>query len=127
MTTGFNLSTVFATVAAAVPDQEVLVHGGLRLTYTQVEQHADGLARFLASRGLGCHTERDALAGAAPGTAYGFGPSRRCSPVIPRPKFIVLASTDWSLILHAGGVANLMEWSGWILRLEVPGVVRWTG
>ena len=30
-------------MAAAVPDQEVLVHGGLRLTYTQVEQHADGI------------------------------------------------------------------------------------
>jgi hypothetical protein len=30
--TSFDLSTVFATVAAAVPDQEVLVHGDLRLT-----------------------------------------------------------------------------------------------
>ena len=63
MSTGFNLSSVFATVAAAVPEQEVLVHGDLRLTYAQVQAHADGFARFLASRGLGCHTERDALAG----------------------------------------------------------------
>ncbi len=63
MSSGFNLSSVFATVAAAVPDQEVLVHGDLRLTYAQVQAHADGFARFLASRGLGCHIERDALAG----------------------------------------------------------------
>ncbi len=63
MSTGFNLSSVFATVAAAVPEQEVLVHGDLRLTYAQVQAHADGFARFLASRGLGCHTERDDLAG----------------------------------------------------------------
>jgi len=63
VTTGFNLSSVFATVAAAVPEQEVLVHGDLRLTYAQVQAHADGFARFLASGGLGCHTERDDLAG----------------------------------------------------------------
>ena len=63
MTTAFNLSTVFATVAAAVPDQEVLVHGDLRLTYAEVDRHVDAVARFLASRGLGCHTERDALPG----------------------------------------------------------------
>jgi fatty-acyl-CoA synthase len=63
VSTGFNLSSVFATVAAAVPEQEVLVHGDLRLTYAQVQAHADGFARFLASRGLGCHTERDDLAG----------------------------------------------------------------
>jgi fatty-acyl-CoA synthase len=60
---GFDLSTVFRTVAAAVSDQELLVHGDLRLTYGQVDGHVDALAHFLAGRGLGCHTERAALAG----------------------------------------------------------------
>lgn len=60
---GFNLATVFATVAAAVPDQEVLVWKDRRLTYAQVDARADGLAHFLVERGLGCHTERDGLAG----------------------------------------------------------------
>lgn len=60
---GFDLSTVFRTVATAVPDQELLVHGDLRLTYGQVDGHVDALAHFLAGRGLGCHTERASLAG----------------------------------------------------------------
>ena len=60
---GFDLSTVFGTVAEAVPDQELLVHRDLRLTYRQVDGHVDALAHFLAGRGLGCHTERAALAG----------------------------------------------------------------
>ena len=55
---GFDLSTVFGTVAEAVPDQELLVHGDLRLTYREVDGHVDALAHFLAGRGLGCHTER---------------------------------------------------------------------
>lgn len=60
---GFNLATVFATVARAVPDQEVLVWRDRRLTYAQLDARADGLAHHLVERGLGCHTERAALAG----------------------------------------------------------------
>ena len=60
---GFNLSTVFDTVARAVPDQEVLVWRERRLTYADLNARADGLAHLLVEHGLGCHTERDALAG----------------------------------------------------------------
>ena len=60
---GFNLATVLATVAAAVPDQEVLVWRDRRLTYAELDARASGLAHLLVERGLGCHTERDRLAG----------------------------------------------------------------
>lgn len=61
--TGFNLSTVFDTVARAVPDQEVLVWRERRFTYAGLNARADGIAHYLVELGLGCHTERDALAG----------------------------------------------------------------
>ncbi|WP_244929200.1 acyl-CoA synthetase [Nocardioides sp. W7] len=61
--TDFNLSTVFATVAAAVPDQEVVVWRDLRMSYAEMDRRIDGLAHFLVEQGLGCHTERDQLAG----------------------------------------------------------------
>ena len=38
---GFNLSTVFSTVAAAVPDQEVLVWRDRRVTYAEMDARAD--------------------------------------------------------------------------------------
>ncbi len=60
---GFNLSTVFDTVSRAVPDQEVLVWRDRRFTYAQTNARADGVAHFLVEHGLGCHTERDGLAG----------------------------------------------------------------
>lgn len=63
MRNGFNLSTVFATVAAAVPDQEVLVHRERRLTYAAMEQRVQGLAHHLVAAGLGLHAERADLAG----------------------------------------------------------------
>ncbi|CAN5171462.1 acyl-CoA synthetase [soil metagenome] len=59
----FNLSTVFSTVANAIPDQSFLVWRDKRLTYAQVDARIDGVARYLAAAGLGCHTERDDLAG----------------------------------------------------------------
>jgi fatty-acyl-CoA synthase len=60
---GFNLSTVFDTVARAVPDQEVLVWRERRLTYAAMNARIDGVAHHLVEQGLGCHTERDELAG----------------------------------------------------------------
>lgn len=60
---GFDLSTVFATVARAVPDQEVLVWRDRRLTYAAMDARVDGLAHFLVEAGLGCRTEREHLAG----------------------------------------------------------------
>ena len=60
---GFNLSTVFATVAAAVPDQEAFVWRDRRLTYAAMDRRIDGVAHHLAGRGLGSHTPRAELAG----------------------------------------------------------------
>ncbi|MGH3634416.1 MAG: AMP-binding protein, partial [Mycobacterium sp.] len=61
--TDFNLSTVFATVAEALPHHTMLVWRNRRLTYADVNARVDGFARYLVSAGLGCHTERDQLAG----------------------------------------------------------------
>ncbi|OKH73827.1 acyl-CoA synthetase [Mycobacterium sp. SWH-M5] len=63
MSVSFDLSTVFSTVAAAVPEQTFMVWRDRRVTYAQFEARVDGFARFLVSAGLGLHTERDALAG----------------------------------------------------------------
>ena len=59
----FDLSTVFRTVAEAIPDNEVMIWRDLRLTYAQMDARIDGVAHYLVSRGLGCHIERDRLAG----------------------------------------------------------------
>ena len=59
----FDLSTVFRTVAEAIPDKTVLIWRDLRLTYAQMDARIDGVAHYLVSRGLGCHIERDRLAG----------------------------------------------------------------
>ncbi|MGI9124387.1 MAG: acyl-CoA synthetase [Mycobacterium sp.] len=59
----FDLSTVFRTVAETVPDKEVLIWRDRRLTYAQMDARIDGVAHYLVSQGLGCHVERDQLAG----------------------------------------------------------------
>ena len=59
----FDLSSVFATVAKAIPDQTMLLWRGRRFSYSEMNARMDGVAHFLASRGLGCHTEREALRG----------------------------------------------------------------
>jgi 3-oxocholest-4-en-26-oate---CoA ligase len=60
---GFNLSTVFSTVAAAVPEQVVLVWRDRRLTYAEMDARASGLAHLLVEHGLGAHADRGSLAG----------------------------------------------------------------
>ena len=60
---GFNLSSVFATVAHAIPDQMMLLWRDRRLTYRSMDARIDGVAHFLNSLGLGCHTERNQLKG----------------------------------------------------------------
>ena len=60
---GFNLSTVFAEVAAVIPDATLLVWRDRRFTYSQMDARIDAVARHIAGAGLGCHTERTALAG----------------------------------------------------------------
>lgn len=61
--TQFTVPAVARAVAAAIPDRDYLIHGGRRFTYRQVVERATRLAAYLHSRGLGCHTERSAIAG----------------------------------------------------------------
>ena len=59
----FNLSSVFRTVAQTIPDNQVMIWRDRRLTYAQMDARIDGIAHYLVARGLGCHIERDELAG----------------------------------------------------------------
>ncbi len=61
--TTFNLAEVFGTVARAVGDSPFLVWRDRRLSYADIDARVDGFAHYLAGAGLGCHTERDRLAG----------------------------------------------------------------
>src|ERR1700748_2084789 len=60
---GFNLSTVFSTLAQALAEQRALFWRGREWTYADMDARVDGVAHYLASLGLGCHTERDQLQG----------------------------------------------------------------
>jgi 3-oxocholest-4-en-26-oate---CoA ligase len=61
--TQFTVPEVAAAVAAAIPDRELVIHGDKRYSYAQILERSNRLAVYLHSRGLGCHTERSALAG----------------------------------------------------------------
>ena len=61
--TQFTVPAVAKAVAAAIPDRELVIQGGQRYSYAQVLERSNRLAAYLHSRGLGCHTERSALAG----------------------------------------------------------------
>jgi acyl-CoA synthetase (AMP-forming)/AMP-acid ligase II len=61
--TEFTVPAVAKAVAAAIPDRELLIQGERRYTYQQVIERSNRLAAYLHSQGLGCHTERSALAG----------------------------------------------------------------
>lgn len=62
-TTAFTVPAVAKAVAAAIPDRELIIQGDRRYTYRQVIERSNRLAAYLHSQGLGCHTEREALAG----------------------------------------------------------------
>ena len=49
----FNLSTVFSTVARAIPDQNFLVWRDRRFSYAEFDSRIDGFARYLVAAGLG--------------------------------------------------------------------------
>ncbi|BBZ65271.1 acyl-CoA synthetase [Mycolicibacterium insubricum] len=59
----FDLATVFRTIAATIPDHEVLVWRDKRFTYAQLAARVDGVTNFLVSQGLGARAERADLAG----------------------------------------------------------------
>ncbi len=62
-TTQFTVPAVATAVAAAIGDRDLLIQGDRRFSYAQVAERSNRLAGYLHSRGLGCHTERPALAG----------------------------------------------------------------
>jgi acyl-CoA synthetase (AMP-forming)/AMP-acid ligase II len=59
----FDLSSVFKTVAAAIPDATFVVWRDRRLSYGATDRRVDGVANYLAAAGLGCQSERNHLAG----------------------------------------------------------------
>src|SRR6201993_3140032 len=61
--TQFTVPAVAKAVAATIPDRELVIRGGQRYSYAQVIERSNRLATYLHSRGLGCRTERSALAG----------------------------------------------------------------
>ncbi|ORW97071.1 acyl-CoA synthetase [Mycobacterium sp. IEC1808] len=61
--TQFTVPAVATAVAAAIPDRDLVIRGERHFSYAQLLDRANRLAAYLRSRGLGCHTERSALAG----------------------------------------------------------------
>jgi 3-oxocholest-4-en-26-oate---CoA ligase len=61
--TQFTVPAIATAVAAAIPDRDLVIRGERRYSYAQLLDRANRLAAYLRSRGLGCHTERSALAG----------------------------------------------------------------
>jgi 3-oxocholest-4-en-26-oate---CoA ligase len=61
--TQFTVPAVATAIAAAIPDRELLIQGERRFSYAQAVERSNRLAAYLHSRGLGCRTERSALAG----------------------------------------------------------------
>jgi acyl-CoA synthetase (AMP-forming)/AMP-acid ligase II len=60
---GFNLSKVFSTLAKTIPDNRAVIWRGREWTYAAMDARVDGVAHYLTSLGLGCHTERGHLQG----------------------------------------------------------------
>jgi 3-oxocholest-4-en-26-oate---CoA ligase len=61
--TQFTVPAVAGAVAATIGDRELIIQGERRYTYAEIIERSNRLATYLHSRGLGCHTERSALAG----------------------------------------------------------------
>ncbi|SON62871.1 Long-chain-fatty-acid--CoA/3-oxocholest-4-en-26-oate--CoA ligase [Mycobacterium simulans] len=62
-TTAFTVPAVAAAVAAAIGERDLVIQGDRHFTYAQIVERSNRLAAYPHSRGLGCHTERSALAG----------------------------------------------------------------
>ncbi|WAC93059.1 acyl-CoA synthetase [Mycobacterium sp. Aquia_213] len=61
--TQFTVPAVAKAVAATIGDRDLLIQGNQRFSYAQTIERSNRLASYLHTRGLGCHTERSALAG----------------------------------------------------------------
>ncbi|CAB4362443.1 MAG: AMP-binding protein [Actinobacteria bacterium] len=63
MASPLAVADIHEAIAATRPDQLCIVHGQRQLTWQQVTERTRRLANYLHSAGLGCHTEREHLAG----------------------------------------------------------------
>jgi acyl-CoA synthetase (AMP-forming)/AMP-acid ligase II len=63
MTVQFTVPAVLDAVAETIGDRVLLTQGDRRYTYAEVIERSNRLASYLHSRGLGCHTPRETLAG----------------------------------------------------------------
>jgi fatty-acyl-CoA synthase len=61
--TEFTIAGLVEAVALRVPDRPAIIQGDRQLRYRDLVDRTRRLARYLADRGLGCHRERDELAG----------------------------------------------------------------
>jgi 3-oxocholest-4-en-26-oate---CoA ligase len=58
----FTLADLNEVIADAIPDREAIVTSTRRVTWRELQLRTRRLGRLLADAGLGCHTERAALA-----------------------------------------------------------------
>ena len=58
-----GIAELHEAIAATRPNEECLIFRDKRLTWSDVTNRTRQLANYLASQGLGCHTERSALSG----------------------------------------------------------------
>ena len=63
MAVELNIATAFGAVAARYPQRAAIIQGEQSVSFGELSNRANALARVLAERGIGCHTERDRLAG----------------------------------------------------------------
>ena len=58
-----GIAEILEAIAATRPDQECLIFRDKRFTWNEINLRTRQLANYLASQGLGCHTEREKIAG----------------------------------------------------------------
>lgn len=58
---GFNLGTVFTTIAETIPSKDALIHGEQRWTYAELLDRCRSFANVLLDHGAGAVTEREHL------------------------------------------------------------------
>src|SRR4051794_1665297 len=61
MSAEWSIPAAIDAVTDAVPDREMLIWGGTRRTYAEVQDRTGRLGAFFAARGLGAHRERPDL------------------------------------------------------------------
>jgi fatty-acyl-CoA synthase len=58
-----GIAEILEAIAATRPDQECLIFRDKKFTWNEINLRTRQLANYLASQGLGCHTERNKIDG----------------------------------------------------------------